>query len=96
MKLRYPNYGGALATAGNIVFNGQLDGNFAAYDGKTMQELWSFNAGTGIHAPPISFSINGKQYIAVLAGARHNPVIIGDFPELKHATPASMLYVFGL
>jgi alcohol dehydrogenase (cytochrome c) len=95
-KLPYPNYGGALATAGSLVFNGGIDGHFAAYDGKTMQELWSFEAGTGIQAPPITFSINGKQYVAILAGARQNPVIINDYPELKNTSPASMLYVFGL
>jgi alcohol dehydrogenase (cytochrome c) len=94
-KLPYPNYGGALATAGSLVFNGQMDGNFVAYDGNTMQELWSFNTGTGINAPPITFSVNGKQYIAVLAGARHNPVVLADYPELKNTSPASMLYVFG-
>jgi alcohol dehydrogenase (cytochrome c) len=61
-----------------------------------MHELWSFEAGTGIQAPPIAFSINGKQYVAILAGARQNPVIINDYPELKNTSPASMLYVFGL
>ena len=95
-KLPYPNYGGALATAGSLVFNGGIDGHFAAYDGKTMKELWSFDAGTGIQAPPVTFSINGKQYVAVLAGARQNPVILGDYPELKNTSPASMLYVFSL
>jgi len=65
------------------VFNGGIDGHFAAYDGKTMNELWSFEAGTGIQAPPVTFSINGKQYIAVLAGARQNPVLINDYPELR-------------
>jgi alcohol dehydrogenase (cytochrome c) len=95
-KLPYPNYGGALATAGSLVFNGGIDGHFAAYDGKTMNELWSFDAGTGIQAPPVTFSINGKQYIAILAGARQNPVIINDYPELRNTSPASMLYVFSL
>jgi len=85
-----------LATAGSLVFNGGIDGHFAAYDGKTMKELWSFEAGTGIQAPPVTFSINGKQYVAVLAGARQNPVILGDYPELKNTSPASMLYVFSL
>jgi len=95
-KLPYPNFGGALATAGSLVFNGGLDGHFAAYDGKTMRELWSFDAGTGIQAPPITFSVNGKQYIAILAGSRQNPVIYNDYPELKNTSPASMMYVFGL
>src|SRR5580704_8703434 len=63
-KLTYPNLSGALATAGNLVFLGHLDGTFAAYDAKTLQEVWSFNVGTGINAPPISYSVNGKQYIA--------------------------------
>ena len=39
---------------------------FSALDAKTLQELWSFNAGTGINAPPITYSVNGKQYVAVL------------------------------
>ena len=96
MKLSYPNRSGVLATAGNLVFNGQMDGNFAAYDGKTLQELWSFNTGAAFRAPPITFAINGKQYIALLAGARQNPTEIVDYPELKHNSPASMLFVFGL
>ena len=60
---------GALATAGNLVFLGHHDGTFAAYDAKTLKELWSFNIGTGINAPPITYSVNGKQYVAVLAGS---------------------------
>jgi len=96
MKLPYPNRSGVLATAGNLIFNGQMDGSFAAYDGKSLQELWSFNAGAAFRAPPIAFAINGRQYIAVLAGARQNPAEIAEYPELKHNSPASMLYVFGL
>jgi alcohol dehydrogenase (cytochrome c) len=95
-KLPYPNFAGALATAGNLVFLGHLDGTFSAYDAKTLQELWSFNVGTGINAPPISYSVNGKQYIAVLVGARQPANILQNLPELKNTTTASMLYVFGL
>ena len=71
-KLEYPNYGGVLATAGNLVFIGHLDGTFTAYDAKTLQEVWSFNVGTGINAPPITYSVNGKQYVAVLVGSRQS------------------------
>jgi outer membrane protein assembly factor BamB len=56
-----PNLAGALATAGNLVFLGHMDGTFSAYDAKTLQEVWSFNAGSGIMAPPISYAVNGKQ-----------------------------------
>jgi alcohol dehydrogenase (cytochrome c) len=95
-RLDYPAYSGVLATAGNLVFLGQPDGSFTAYDGKTLKELWSFNAGTGINAPPISYAVNGKQYIAVLAGSRQSPFVMQGAPELKYTSTASMLYVFGL
>ena len=96
LRLTYPNYSGALATAGNVVFLGHPDGTFSAHDAKSLQELWSFNIGTGINAPPITYSVNGKQYVAVLAGSRQNAAIYGQFPELKNMSTASMLYVFGL
>jgi alcohol dehydrogenase (cytochrome c) len=96
LRLTYPNYSGALATAGNLVFLGQPDGTFAAHDAKSLRELWSFNIGTGINAPPITYSVNGKQYVAVLAGSRQNANIYGQFPELKNMSTASMLYVFAL
>ncbi len=96
LRLTYPNYSGALATAGNLVFLGHYDGTFSAHDAKSLQELWSFNIGTGINAPAISYAVNGKQYIAVLAGSRMNVNVIGLSPELKNNAPASMLYVFSL
>jgi alcohol dehydrogenase (cytochrome c) len=96
LRLDYPAYSGVLATSGNLVFLGQPDGTFAAYDGKTLKELWSFNTGTGINAPPISYAVNGKQYIAVLAGSRQSPFVMQGAPELKNTSTASMLYVFAL
>jgi alcohol dehydrogenase (cytochrome c) len=95
-KLEYPNVGGALATAGNLVFFGLPDGTFAAHDAKTLKEVWSFNTGTGINAPPITYSVNGKQYIAVLVGSRQAPNIVPLSPELKNTSTASMLFVFSL
>jgi alcohol dehydrogenase (cytochrome c) len=78
------------------VFTGHVDGTFSAHDAKTLQEVWSINIGTGINAPPITYSVNGKQYVAVLAGARQSANVIGNAPELKHTSTASMLFVFGL
>jgi alcohol dehydrogenase (cytochrome c) len=95
-KLDYPNWSGVLATAGNLVFLGLPDGTFSAHDAKTLKELWSFNVGTGINAPPITYSVNGKQYVAVLVGSRQTANLIATSPELKHTSTASMLYVFGL
>ncbi len=96
LRLEYANYAGVMATAGNLVFLGHIDGTFSAYDAKTLQELWSFNVGTGINAPPITYAVNGKQYVAVLVGSRQPANIIPLSPELKNTSTASMLFVFGL
>jgi alcohol dehydrogenase (cytochrome c) len=96
LKLTYPNYSGALATAGNLVFLGHPDGTFSAYDAKSLQEVWSFNVGTGINAPAITYAVNGKQYVAVLVGSRQNANIMSVSPELKNTSTASMLFVFAL
>ena len=59
---------GTLTTAGNLVFQGRSDGKFLAYDAATGDILWEFDAGLGISAPPITYKINGKQYISLLVG----------------------------
>ncbi len=96
LQLEYPNISGALATAGNLVFIGHPDGMLAAHDAKTLQEVWSFGTGSGINAPAVSYSVNGKQYIAVLVGSKQSGFILQNAPELKNTSTASMLYVFGL
>ena len=60
--------GGVLATKGGLVFMGEGNGDFAAFDAASGKRLWSFYCGAGVNAPPISFAIDGKQYIAVAAG----------------------------
>lgn len=63
-----PMIGGALATAGNLVFAGEGNGWFKAYDAKTGKVLWQYQCGAGVNAPATSYTVNGKQYIAVAAG----------------------------
>jgi alcohol dehydrogenase (cytochrome c) len=88
-----PNWSGVLATAGNLVFSGLWEGGLVAYDGRTMQELWRFDTGCGVMAPPVTYAVNGKQYVAVAVG----PHWLGEKPaSLKLANPCSMLYVFSL
>jgi quinohemoprotein ethanol dehydrogenase len=60
--------GGTLTTAGNLVFQGTADGYLTAYDAKSGKQMWRFNAGLGIIAPPISYQVGGKQYVSVLVG----------------------------
>lgn len=63
----YPN-GGVLATAGGLVFQGTADGRFAAYRDADGARLWEFPAGIGIIAAPITYELDGVQYVSVLAG----------------------------
>jgi alcohol dehydrogenase (cytochrome c) len=67
-KTPQPMMGGALATAGGLVFTGEGDGWFRAYDAENGDVLWSFFAGAGVNAPPASYEVDGKQYIVVGAG----------------------------
>jgi alcohol dehydrogenase (cytochrome c) len=63
-----PMIGGVLATAGGLVFTGEGNGLFKAYDSANGAELWQFQAGAGVNAPPSSYTVEGKQYIVVAAG----------------------------
>jgi len=68
VKTPQPMIGGILATAGNLVFTGEGNGWFRAYDSGTGKVLWSFQAGAGVNAPPSSYTLGGKQYVVVAAG----------------------------
>ncbi len=63
-----PLVGGVLATAGGLVFTGEGNGQFDAYAANSGKQLWTFNCGAGVNAPPITYAIDGKQYVAVAAG----------------------------
>ncbi|PZQ21508.1 MAG: PQQ-dependent dehydrogenase, methanol/ethanol family [Sphingopyxis macrogoltabida] len=60
--------GGAMSTSGDLVFQGDLTGRFSAFNAGTGKELWHFDAKLGIIAPPITYSVKGKQYVSVLSG----------------------------
>jgi quinohemoprotein ethanol dehydrogenase len=63
-----PWAGGTLATAGNLVFQGNADGAFQAFAADTGKKLWSFPAQSGIIAAPMTYAIGGEQYVAILVG----------------------------
>ncbi|MHA1179506.1 MAG: pyrroloquinoline quinone-dependent dehydrogenase [Alphaproteobacteria bacterium] len=67
-KTPQPMMGGALATAGGLVFTGEGNGWFRAYDAENGDVLWSFFAGAGVNAPPAAYEVDGKEYIVVGAG----------------------------
>ena len=92
-----PNYGGALATGGGLVFTGYTDGTFAAYDDMSLRELWRINVGTGFNAPPMTFEVDGRQYIAILSGlSRYAAIRRDDTVEWKEQRNQTMLFVFSL
>jgi alcohol dehydrogenase (cytochrome c) len=93
----YPMLGGILATP-DLVFAGQPDGTLMAFDAKSLQKVWEFHCGCGLNAPPMTFTADGKQYIAILAGqgGAWDKWFIDATPELKSMQPGSMLFVFGL
>ncbi|MCI0590189.1 MAG: PQQ-binding-like beta-propeller repeat protein, partial [Gammaproteobacteria bacterium] len=68
VKTEQPMMGGALATAGGLVFAGEGNGWFRAYNAENGTKLWQYQAGAGVNAPAVSYTVNGKQYIAVAAG----------------------------
>ncbi len=82
-----PLIGGVLATAGNLVFNGEGNGLFRAFDATTGKKLWEYQCGAGVNAPAVSYTVAGKQYVAVAAGGntqldfkRGNSVIVFALP----------------
>jgi alcohol dehydrogenase (cytochrome c) len=97
VHLAFPNYSGTLVTGGGLVFLALMDGTIIAYDDTTIEELWRISVGSGFSAPPMTFEVNGKQYLAIASGpsetARRKLV---NTPELREQRHATVLYVFGL
>ena len=63
-----PLWGGVLTTAGGLTFYGTPEGYLKALDAKTGKEVWSFQTGSGVVAPPVTWEVNGEQFIAVASG----------------------------
>ncbi len=99
MNLPLPWNGGTMTTAGNLVFFGDITGWFRALDAKTGKELWKINVGSGVGAGPMTFAVDGKQYVAVLVGrAKSPPAFMGEIgKKIMAATPeGGTLFVFSL
>ncbi len=92
-KVDYPTYwnGGVLSTAGNLVFQGTAAGNFTAYNAGTGEKLWEVPVHTGVMAAPATYTINGKQYISVLAGWGGALGVVGGNANGQFGTPGRLL-----
>jgi alcohol dehydrogenase (cytochrome c) len=89
-----PMVSSTLSTAGDLVFAGEPTGEFDAFDAHTGELLWRYRTGSGIHSSPVTYSVNGKQYIAVPAG--WGGWLKGFAPNLIGAPRGDALFVFAL
>ena len=89
--------GGTLSTAGNLVFQGTADGKFEAFAADTGDRLWSFATQTGVVAPPITYSIDGEQYVSVNVGwGGAYALVFGEYVQAESLPNISRVLTFKL
>ena len=94
---RAPSMAGTLVTAGNLVFWGDLDRRVRAFDADTGEVLWETILGDSMQNGPITYSVNGRQYVAVLTGwALTELLFLGAVPEIRVPAGHNAIYVFSL
>jgi alcohol dehydrogenase (cytochrome c) len=94
---RAPGNGAMLATAGDLVFHGDMSRRFRAFDAETGKQLWESILGGNVSVSTISYAVNGKQYIAVMTGDNLKvPELAAEVPELKTPSGHNAIYVFSL
>ena len=90
------NYSPILATAGGLIFNGGMDRYVRAFDQNTGKLLWQTRLGSQVFGAPVTFSVKGRQYIAVAAGGGFNGPAATRKPDIDQPAGANMVYVFAL
>jgi len=90
------NYSPVLATAGGLLFNGGMDRYLRAFDQNDGKVLWQTRLGSQVFGAPVTFSMAGRQYIAVAAGGGYNTVSPTLRPDIDQASGGNMVYVFAL
>ena len=90
----FPMVGGALSTAGDLVFTGNQQGWALALDADTGKVLWKFQTGSGVRSQPVSYEIDGRQYVAIGSGTGGLAMQVVGQPEI--VTYGSALIVFAL
>ena len=98
VKMKYPLTSSLLATAGDVLFTADVEGNFLAYDARSGAQLYRFNTGSGTRGSPITYAVDGRQYIAVPSGL--GSIFTGGlgtlWPEARNFQNGSTLFVFAL
>jgi PQQ-dependent dehydrogenase (methanol/ethanol family) len=88
--------GGLCATAGGLVFAGESNGMFNALDAQTGKRLWQFQCGAGVNAAPMTYEVNGRQYVAVAAGGLAMESLTSGQAGITNFRRGSALFVFAL
>ena len=97
VEYKGPWNGGTLSTAGNLVFQGTADGKLVAYRADNGTPLWDFTAQTGVVAPPISYEIDGEQYVSVNAGwGGAFALVFGEYVQAESMPNVSRVLTFKL
>jgi alcohol dehydrogenase (cytochrome c) len=91
-----PPMGGTLATAGNLVFTGLHTGELLAFDARDGRELWRYQTGSGVIAPPVTYEVDGIQYVAVLSGLGGLLAKYLPHPDIHATNTGGLLTVFRL
>jgi alcohol dehydrogenase (cytochrome c) len=98
VRFELPPMSSVLTTGGGLVFMIGMDGKMHAFDSGNGKELWNFNGGTGSRGGPISYSVNGKQYIAIPTGlgSAAPAFLTGVFPKIRDIPAGAAMVVFSL
>ena len=89
--------GGTLSTAGNLVFQGQLGGDLVAYDARNGSVLWRYATGAGVASGPVTYSIDGEQYVTVTTGWGSSYALLSGFSfDEKISQPIGSVVTFKL
>ncbi|MBK9167194.1 MAG: PQQ-dependent dehydrogenase, methanol/ethanol family [Bryobacterales bacterium] len=97
-RSKYPLLASQLATAGDLIFTGDPEGNFFALDARSGEKLWNFQTGSGHRGSAVSYEVNGQQYIATPSGWGSAVAgLMGQlWPEAERFRKGSTIFVFGL
>src|SRR4030081_3034285 len=94
---RAPGNGAMLTTQSNLVFHGDMNRRFRAFDAETGKQLWETILGGNISVSTITYAANGKQYVAVMTGDNLKvPELSAEVPEIKPPRGHNAVYVFSL
>lgn len=98
VPFKYPILSSLLVTGGDLLFVGDVEGRFLAFDAKNGKQLWSFNTGSGHRGGPITYSVNGRQYVAAPSGLGSIFVsaMPATWPETAGLPGGSAVFVFAL